>query len=104
MNHTKTAEIPKNVLKPVKSTEPANYLIVGSDSRGFVKDPIAEEHFGSPKYQTGQRSDTIMIAHVDPKSPGQRLPRVDPARSVGADPRARHPADQRRVQLRAGAR
>jgi LCP family protein required for cell wall assembly len=55
----------------VKSTEPANYLIVGSDSRSFVKDPIAEQHFGNPQYQTGQRSDTIMIAHVDPRSPGR---------------------------------
>jgi LCP family protein required for cell wall assembly len=70
-NHTKTAPIPKNILQPVKSTQPANYLVVGSDSRGFVKDPIAQEHFGDPKYQTGQRSDTIMIAHVDPKSPGR---------------------------------
>ena len=70
-HHTRTAPIPKGVLKEVKSTEPANYLIVGSDSRGFVKDPIAQDHFGDPKYQTGQRSDTIMIAHVDPKSPGR---------------------------------
>jgi LCP family protein required for cell wall assembly len=67
---TPTAPIPKGVLRTVKSTEPANYLIVGSDSRGFVKDPIAQSHFGDPKYQTGQRSDTIMIAHVDPKAPG----------------------------------
>jgi anionic cell wall polymer biosynthesis LytR-Cps2A-Psr (LCP) family protein len=70
INATPTAPIPKGVLRAVKSTEPANYLIVGSDSRGFVKDPIAQEHFGDPKYQTGQRSDTIMIAHVDPKAPG----------------------------------
>jgi len=68
---TKVAPIPPHLLQRVKSTQPANYLIVGSDSRGFVKDPIAESHFGSPKYQTGQRSDTIMIAHVDPKSPGR---------------------------------
>ena len=70
-HHTKTAKIPKGVLPEVKSTEPANYLIVGSDSRDFVKDPIAESHFGNPQYQTGHRSDTIMIAHVDPKSPGR---------------------------------
>jgi LCP family protein required for cell wall assembly len=70
-HHTKTAAIPPHVLQEVKSAEPANYLIVGSDSRGFVKDPIAEEHFGSAQYNTGQRSDTIMIAHVDPKSPGR---------------------------------
>jgi LCP family protein required for cell wall assembly len=70
-HHTRTAPIAKGVLKQVKSTEPANYLIVGSDSRGFVKDPIAQDHFGNPKYQTGQRSDTIMIAHVDPNTPGR---------------------------------
>jgi LCP family protein required for cell wall assembly len=70
-NHTHTVVIPKGVLSTVKSTEPANYLIVGSDSRSFVKDPIAEQHFGNPQYQTGQRSDTIMIAHVDPRSPGR---------------------------------
>ena len=71
VNHTKSVVIPKTVLPPVKSTQPANYLIVGSDSRAFVNDPIAEQHFGNPKYQTGQRSDTIMIAHVDPKSPSK---------------------------------
>jgi LCP family protein required for cell wall assembly len=71
VNHTKSVVIPKSVLPSVASTQPANYLIVGSDSRAFVNDPIAEEHFGNPKYQTGQRSDTIMIAHVDPKSPSK---------------------------------
>jgi LCP family protein required for cell wall assembly len=71
VNHTKAVTIPKQVLPDVKPAQPANYLIVGSDSRAFVKDPIAEEHFGDPKYQTGQRSDTIMIAHVDPKSPNK---------------------------------
>jgi LCP family protein required for cell wall assembly len=70
-HHTKTVEIAKGVLHHVASTQPANYLIVGSDSRAFVKDPIAVQHFGSPQYQTGQRSDTIMIAHVDPKSPNK---------------------------------
>ncbi len=70
-HHTVTAPIKKGVLATVKPTDPANYLIVGSDSRAFVKDPIAEEHFGNPQYQTGQRSDTIMIAHVDPNAPGK---------------------------------
>jgi LCP family protein required for cell wall assembly len=70
-NHSRTVKLPKSVLHDAKSTEPANYLIVGSDSRGFVKDPIAREHFGDPTYQTGRRSDTIMIAHVDPKAPGR---------------------------------
>jgi LCP family protein required for cell wall assembly len=71
VNHTKSVVIPPSVLPKVASTQPANYLIVGSDSRAFVNDPIAEQHFGNPKYQTGQRSDTIMIAHVDPKSPSK---------------------------------
>jgi LCP family protein required for cell wall assembly len=70
-HHTIVAPIPHGVLDEGKATEPANYLIVGSDSRGFVKDPVAEAHFGDPKYNTGQRSDTIMIAHVDPNSPGK---------------------------------
>jgi LCP family protein required for cell wall assembly len=68
-HHTITAPIKKGVLVPVKATQPANYLIVGSDSRAFVHDPVAEAHFGNPQYQTGQRSDTIMIAHVDPNAP-----------------------------------
>ena len=54
--------------KEGSSTEPANYLIVGSDTRAFVNDPIARSHFGDPKYQTGQRADVIMIAHIDPKA------------------------------------
>ena len=48
--------------------KPANFLIVGSDSRAFVSDNTAQNHFGDPKKETGQRSDTIMIAHVDPHS------------------------------------
>jgi LCP family protein required for cell wall assembly len=70
-HHTKTVDIPKSMLPAVAPTQPANYLIVGSDSRAFVNDPLAAQQFGSPQYQTGQRSDTIMIAHVDPKSPSR---------------------------------
>lgn len=40
--------------------EPANYLIVGSDSRSDL--PASERDAAV----TGQRSDTIMVAHVDP--------------------------------------
>lgn len=47
---------------------PANFLIVGSDSRAFVEDATAENHFGDPKKETGQRSDTVMIAHLDPNA------------------------------------
>jgi polyisoprenyl-teichoic acid--peptidoglycan teichoic acid transferase len=44
-----------------------NFLFVGSDTRAFVKSRTDEQHFGSAEVQTGQRSDTIMVAHVDPK-------------------------------------
>ncbi len=43
--------------------EPTNFLIVGSDSREFVDDEEGEAAFGDVG---GQRSDTIMVAHVDP--------------------------------------
>jgi len=68
-NHSRKIPGLDRVLAPEgSSTEPANYLIVGSDTRAFVNDPIARSHFGDPKYQTGQRADVIMIAHIDPKA------------------------------------
>jgi LCP family protein required for cell wall assembly len=48
--------------------EPANFLIIGSDSREFVDDVLDAEQFGDPSVETGQRSDTMMIAHVDPET------------------------------------
>jgi LCP family protein required for cell wall assembly len=45
-----------------------NFLLIGSDTRAFVADGIDEQHFGDPSEQTGQRSDTIMVAHIDPKT------------------------------------
>lgn len=45
--------------------EAGNYLVVGSDSREAVADePGSDESFGD---NDGQRSDTIMIAHVEPE-------------------------------------
>jgi LCP family protein required for cell wall assembly len=44
-----------------------NFLFVGSDTRAFVRNSKDEAHFGNADVQTGQRSDTIMVAHVDPK-------------------------------------
>jgi LCP family protein required for cell wall assembly len=49
----------------------ANYLIIGSDSRQFVKSGDANDaaQFGDPNSDPsveGQRSDTIMVAHVEP--------------------------------------
>ncbi|HUI49079.1 MAG TPA: LCP family protein [Acidimicrobiia bacterium] len=42
-----------------------NYLLIGSDSRAFVDTPQQAQHFGSAQEETGQRSDTIMVVHVD---------------------------------------
>jgi LCP family protein required for cell wall assembly len=44
----------------------ANYLIVGSDSRQFVETAEAAAGFGDPRKETGRRSDTMMVVHVDP--------------------------------------
>ncbi len=48
--------------------KPANFLIVGSDTRDFVKTGEDAIHFGDSTTQAGNRSDTIMIAHIDPNS------------------------------------
>jgi LCP family protein required for cell wall assembly len=43
-----------------------NFLLIGSDSRAFVKSSRDSQAFGSAQQQTGQRSDTIMVAHLEP--------------------------------------
>jgi LCP family protein required for cell wall assembly len=47
-----------------------NYLLIGSDSRAFVDNAAEAQHFGSKASQTGQRSDTIMVAHVNSDGSG----------------------------------
>jgi LCP family protein required for cell wall assembly len=46
----------------------ANYLIIGSDTRAFATDAGDVAAFGSPTDPNteGQRSDTLMVAHVEP--------------------------------------
>lgn len=46
--------------------EAANFLIVGSDSRAFVQNEQQEQAFGNPSVESGQRSDTLMVLHLDP--------------------------------------
>jgi LCP family protein required for cell wall assembly len=49
----------------------ANYLIIGSDSRAFVDNPADAAAFGDPADDpsvSGQRSDTMMVAHVEPSA------------------------------------
>jgi LCP family protein required for cell wall assembly len=53
------------------TTHPAragNYLVLGSDTRAFVDTPQQAQEFGNATQQGGQRSDTMMIVHVEPKS------------------------------------
>jgi LCP family protein required for cell wall assembly len=49
------------------SSQPANFLLIGSDTRAFVDNAEDEEKFVDESVETGQRSDTMMIVHVDPK-------------------------------------
>ncbi|MCJ7672968.1 MAG: LCP family protein [Acidimicrobiia bacterium] len=46
--------------------EGANYLLIGSDTRAFVDNPGEQEAFGDSASTGGQRSDTMMILHVEP--------------------------------------
>jgi LCP family protein required for cell wall assembly len=47
---------------------PGNFLLIGSDTRAFESTPEQAQAFGSKDEQTGQRSDTIMVVHVEPGS------------------------------------
>ena len=63
------AHDPHHIDVPVEkasSGQPVNYLIIGSDSRAFVHTATERQQFGDASTQTGQRSDTIIIAHLDP--------------------------------------
>jgi len=63
------AKIPDGVLdRRANKGDAANFLIIGSDTRAFVDNARDAESFGDAATQSGQRSDTIMIAHVDPST------------------------------------
>jgi polyisoprenyl-teichoic acid--peptidoglycan teichoic acid transferase len=47
---------------------PGNFLLIGSDSRAFESTSEQAAAFGSKDAETGQRSDTIMVVHVEPDS------------------------------------
>ena len=77
----------------------ANYLLVGSDSRAFVRNPSDRQAFGSQAGNQGQRSDTIMVLHAEPSSghsllvsvprdlwahiPGQGMAKINAAFNAG---------------------
>jgi LCP family protein required for cell wall assembly len=62
------ARIEDKVFSKVEKGKPANFLIIGSDTRAFVKNATDAQHFGTGQEEGGQRSDTIMVAHIDPDS------------------------------------
>lgn len=69
----RVAEIRRVVVPELRPAPPggANYLIVGSDSRAFVNNPDDAAAFGDPNSDPsveGQRSDTLMVAHVEPSA------------------------------------
>jgi LCP family protein required for cell wall assembly len=65
----KLDRIPKiNLTTAPLPPQGANYLIVGSDTRDFVADDLEQQAFGDAASEGGQRSDTIMVVHVEPQA------------------------------------
>jgi LCP family protein required for cell wall assembly len=58
--------LPDNVLAESTPGDPANYLIIGSDSRAFADTPAEAKAFGSAKEIGNARSDVMMVVHVVP--------------------------------------
>ncbi len=62
-------DLAEGVLGEEPPGEPVNFLLVGSDTRAFTAgDEQAEESFGGEGLVGGQRSDTIILIRVDPRS------------------------------------
>jgi LCP family protein required for cell wall assembly len=65
----KIGEIPRVKVKTAENTDPgkpANFLLIGSDTRAQVQTPEERAAFGDAGAGGGQRSDTLMVIHVDP--------------------------------------
>jgi polyisoprenyl-teichoic acid--peptidoglycan teichoic acid transferase len=67
----KVDQIPRVKVDTAENTdpgEPANFLLIGSDTRQFESlSPLEREAYGDPTAEGGQRSDTIMVVHVEPE-------------------------------------
>ncbi len=68
-----TVHIDESVLPKVKPGQPANYLMLGSDVRPANETPAEKAAYGSTADAAGQRSDVMMILHVDPAGKTGRL-------------------------------
>ncbi len=55
-------------LEAAASGRPVNFLIIGSDTRSFVDTDLESDQFGDPTDQGGQRSDTMMVVRLDPRT------------------------------------
>jgi LCP family protein required for cell wall assembly len=60
-------------LTPIASGKPFDILLVGSDSRAFVDNASQASAFGAKSATTGQRSDVIIVARIDPVTRQVRL-------------------------------
>jgi polyisoprenyl-teichoic acid--peptidoglycan teichoic acid transferase len=66
---TENAKVASIAVAPIDASllrAGGNYLIIGSDTRAFGESQADIQHFGSAATQQGQRSDTMMVAHIDP--------------------------------------
>ena len=67
IDSAKTTRFDPGTLADTKRGEPANFLIIGSDSRAFIDERRSMRNTSATRpNRPGQRSDTIMIAHIDP--------------------------------------
>jgi LCP family protein required for cell wall assembly len=67
----KIDQIPRVKVNTAENTDPgqpANFLLIGSDSRAQVQTPEERQAFGDASTEGGQRSDTLMVIHVDPEA------------------------------------
>jgi LCP family protein required for cell wall assembly len=68
----KVDQIPRVKLKTAENTDPAdpaNFLLIGSDTRQLSElTPAEREAYGDPATEGGQRSDTLMVMHVEPEA------------------------------------
>ncbi len=53
-------------LEKAEPGKPANYLLIGSDTRALGDDPGAAQAFGTEAEVGGARSDVMMVLHVEP--------------------------------------
>lgn len=68
MINAKLSEIPRvtDLELAAGPAQGGNYLLIGSDSRSFVRTDRQAEAFGDTSDAGGQRSDTLMVVRVDP--------------------------------------